>query len=141
MRTRQSGLTLMELIVVITIIGLLTAIAYPSYRDQVRRSNRTEAKVALEQAAQSLEKCYTRFMSYDNAGCAASAQFDDDGTFSSPGNYYSISGDVAANTFTLTATAMDGQLEDTGCRTFTIDETGRRASTNSGGSTTTNCWQ
>lgn len=52
MNCRQRGMTLMELLVVITIIGLLAAIAYPSYRAQVRRSNRTEARVALEQTAE-----------------------------------------------------------------------------------------
>ena len=49
MKRRQRGVTLMELLTVVVIIGILTAIAYPSYREQVRRSNRTEARVALEQ--------------------------------------------------------------------------------------------
>ena len=62
----QRGVTLMELMVVMVIIGILAAIAYPSYRAQVRRSNRTEARVALEQTAGALEKCYTRYMAYND---------------------------------------------------------------------------
>ena len=74
---RQRGVTLMELMVVVVIVGILAAIAYPSYRAQVRRSNRTEARVALEQTAGALEKCYTRYMVYnDNTNCPASNQFD-----------------------------------------------------------------
>src|SRR6185369_10407130 len=74
---RQRGVTLMELMVVMVIIGILAAIAYPSYRAQVRRSNRTEARVALEQTAGALEKCYTRYMAYnDIANCPAANQFN-----------------------------------------------------------------
>ena len=69
---KQRGVTLMELMTVVAIIGILTSIAYPSYRAQVRRSNRTEARVALEQTAGALEKCYTRYMAYnDTANCPA----------------------------------------------------------------------
>ena len=74
---KQRGVTLMELMAVVAIIGILTAIAYPSYRAQVRRSNRTEARVALEQTAGALEKCYTRYMAYDDlANCPTANQFD-----------------------------------------------------------------
>ena len=85
MNCRQRGMTLMELLVVITIIGLLAAIAYPSYRAQVRRSNRTEARVALEQTAGALEKCYTRYMVYnDLTNCPTANQFDAGGGSNTP---------------------------------------------------------
>jgi type IV pilus assembly protein PilE len=48
MRQAQQGVTLIELMAVMLIIGLLAAIAYPSYRQQVIRSNRTEAKASGE---------------------------------------------------------------------------------------------
>lgn len=127
MRT-QRGVTLMELMVVVVIIGILAAIAYPSYRAQVRRSNRTEARVALEQMAGALEKCYTRYMTYDDtANCPAANQISGGAGFNTPKGLYRITGTTPnATQFTLTATALGGQLSDTGCTVLGIDQTGNR---------------
>mgnify|MGYP001332605817 CR=1 FL=1 len=69
MRYKQRGLTLMELLIVMVVVGILAGIAWPSYRAQVVRTNRAEAKVALEQARQGLERWFTRFNAYDAGGC------------------------------------------------------------------------
>ena len=65
----QKGVTLMELLVVMVIVGILAAIAYPSYRAQVMRSHRSDAKIALERAAQTLERCYTNSNPQGYGGC------------------------------------------------------------------------
>lgn len=130
MSCRQSGVTLLELMIVVAVIGILAAIAYPSYREQVRRSNRTEAKFALEQTALSLEKCFTRYMSYaDIANCPAANQFEAGGGFNTPDGNYRITGVILAAApmqFDITATPLGGQLTDAQCMNFTLNERGIR---------------
>lgn len=130
---KQRGVTLMELMVVVVIIGILMAIAYPSYRAQVRRSNRTEARVVLEQTAGALEKCYTRYMAYNDANCPAANQFSGGATISTPNGFYRISAPTLNGTqFTVRADAQNGQTSDTGCTRLESDQTGTR--------TPATCW-
>jgi type IV pilus assembly protein PilE len=134
MMRKQRGVTLMELLVVLVIIGILTAIAYPTYRAQVRRSNRTEARVVLEQTAGALEKCYTRYMAYnDIANCPAANQFNGGATINTPNVFYRISAPTLNGTqFILRADAQNGQTTDTGCTRLELDQTGNR--------TPATCW-
>jgi type IV pilus assembly protein PilE len=141
MMGRQHGVTLMELMVVVVIVGVLAAVAYPSYRAQVRRSNRTEARVALEQTAGALEKCYTRYMIYnDNTNCPASNQFTAGAGFNTPRGLYRITAVVAGSTFTVSATPQGAQATDSQCMTFSLTETGVRAVSGSLSATPAQCW-
>ncbi|QHE86828.1 type IV pilin protein [Hydrogenophaga sp. BPS33] len=58
-RSNQQGFTLIEVMIVVAIIGILSAIAYPSYTAYVQRSHRAEAKNYLQTVAQRLEQNYT----------------------------------------------------------------------------------
>ena len=115
---RQAGVTLVELLIVMLIVGILAAIAVPSYRQYVIRVTRTDAKVAATSAAQRMERCFTRGNTY--VGC------DTGYPQVTQGNTYTVAFNPAptANTFTVTATPMNGQADDTGCATFTLDQLG-----------------
>jgi type IV pilus assembly protein PilE len=134
MKNRQSGVTLIELLLVVSIVGILAAIAYPNYRAHVMRATRTEAKVALQQSAQALEKCFTRYMSYMDANCPSNATLNR----TTADGHYAISVARTANTFTLTAAPAAGQVGDTECGSFLLDEVGRQTITGTGVATT--CW-
>lgn len=123
---RQVGVTLIELMVTVAIVAILAAIAYPSYRNQVMRSNRSVARTALLTYAQTLEKCFTQNSSYSNPVCPGIAA--DSSAFDSGRAFYSIAFNpaVAPITFTLVATAQGPQASDTACPTLSIDQRGQR---------------
>lgn len=63
---QQRGVTLIELLIVMVIIGILAAIAYPSYQRQIAKTHRNAAAACLSQIAQALERRYTTNLSYVN---------------------------------------------------------------------------
>jgi type IV pilus assembly protein PilE len=137
MRHRNLGVTLVELLVVLVIIGILSAIAYPTYRKSVLRANRTEAKAAMMQLSQALEKCFTRFGAYNNANCTAFTSLGDEGRLTETGKYRLSFADIDDVTFTIRAAPEGGQAADTVCGNLQIDQSGRRES---GAPDPKTCW-
>jgi type IV pilus assembly protein PilE len=122
MRKANAGVTLMELMVVMAIVGILAAIAIPTYRNYVIRANRADAKAALLSAAGALERCYTRFNSYAAAdGCTVVFPVN-----STNNNYVITAPTQDAVAFALVATPLAGQLADTSCANFTLDNANAR---------------
>jgi len=130
----MGGITLIELMIVIVIVGILAAIAYPNYREFVARATRNEAKAALLQAATNQERHYLQ-----------NNQFSSDLTelgfssnpFTTDSDAYRISVEavVPASNFTVTATYLLSGAESEKCAEFTIDGRGIKAS-----SPDTDCW-
>jgi len=144
-RKKQTGVTLVELMIVVAILVMIASFAYPSYMRYVVSSKRTAATSALLQIADRQQQFFMDNKSYTNdltdLGFAANPWvIADDGTASAAGNsesVYSISlSNVAATTYTITAAPLHGQLRDTKCNSLTLDQAGARgASTGSD-----DCW-
>jgi type IV pilus assembly protein PilE len=134
----QRGVTLIELLTVMVVIGILTAVAVPSYRQYAIRTTRTDAKTELTSRAQLLERCYTRNFSYNAPACFT------DLPAPTSSNTYQISiafdttaGAPAGTSYTLTAAPLGAQANDTQCGSFTLTEQGTQA-VSSGA--TSGCW-
>ena len=127
-RARQNGFTLVELMITVAVVVILAAIAYPAFQDSVRKARRTDAHGDLMQAAQRLERCFTQFHAYNNAGCGIVAPLV--AGYSSTEDFYQISRTALnANDYILRAAPPAGgpQNDDTGCTAITLDQTGARS--------------
>lgn len=137
----QKGFTLIEVMIVVAIIGILAGIAYPSYMETVRKSNRSDAKVELNDVAQRLQRCYTVYSAYNNANCGVYSQLStgDSEIISREGFYAITLSSISATAYELTASPEAGttQANDTKCTSFTLSNTGDRSAT---GSDADNCW-
>lgn len=131
---RMHGFTLIELVVVVAIIGILAAIAMPSYRESVLRANRTDAKNALVDLGARQE----RFRFTNNAYATSLGQLNSSST--SAEGKYTLTLNATATSFRLTATPTTSQADDR-CGVLTLDNTGAKGTTNSHGLTAQECWR
>jgi type IV pilus assembly protein PilE len=119
-RTMQ-GFTLVELMLVVTVIGILAAIVYPNYQEYVMRSNRTEGIALLNDAAARQERYFAQNNAYANT--AAKLGFASD---KSPNNMYTLAiSDVEAGTSAYTLTVTPTRT-DAKCGSLTINQAGTK---------------
>jgi type IV pilus assembly protein PilE len=150
MRKRPTmGFTLIELMIVVTIVAILATITLPSYRDAVRKTRRAEARSALMQLMQQQERYYTlhtRYIAFSRESTGADErQFKWYSGSSAKESAYEISGIACAdegieNCIQLVAEAgkpnVNASYTDPGCSSLSLTSTGAKSATGSA----SNCW-
>ena len=132
----HQGFTLLELLIALVIMGILLTIAYPAYQSYLRKSRRSDALGALSQDQIILERCYSQNFAY-NAACGALATFPQ----TSQQGFYSISlSNAGATTYTLTATPIGAQVQDTTCAVMRVNQANVKTATDTSGNPQTVCW-
>lgn len=132
---QQKGFTLIEMMIVVAVIGILSAIAYPSYTEYVRRGHRAEARAGLLQAAQWLERAATATGTYPLA-----AAFPDNLKKVTNDRYDISITSADGSTYTLTATPKGAQTGDK-CGNYTLNQAGLRGAKGvTSGAIVTECW-
>ena len=145
MRSIMRGFTLVELMIVVVVISILAAVAIPSYRNYVMRSQRADATVLLLRIQAAEEKFFLQNNAYSNVLLAAPPNGLGLPTVTDSGSYaitlqWGAAG--AGVSYLATATAAAGQVDDTKCQTFTIDQNGTRRAADSGSADQTQeCWR
>lgn len=152
MMRKQLGVTLIELLITVVIVGILAAIAYPSYQSYVLRANRAAAQGVLLEAAQFLERNYTTNNCYHRTDgacgtarstndCAGAAgEVDLTGLCVSPKEgtaRHNISfTSILSQSYTLQAVPISA---DALCGTLTLTNAGVKGESGTGG--VADCWQ
>lgn len=146
---RGAGFTLMDLLIAVAIVGILSAIAFPSYSKSIVKTKRRAAQVCLASFATHMERFYTTNLRYDqtvagvamnttalralNLECASARNTGADYTYGFGTN------SPTASTYSLVATPTGRQAtKDSGCGSLSVDQTAARDVTGSDG--VGKCW-
>ncbi|WP_312256387.1 type IV pilin protein [Stutzerimonas nitrititolerans] len=142
MISQAKGFTLIELMIVVGIVGILAAIAYPNYTEYVQRGNRSEGQALLSDAAASQE----RFFSQNNSYVTTAADIAKLGMRNTSGT--TVTSDTGKYTLTVATSANDGgytltatqHFGDATCGNLTLNALGVKGRTGSE-KTVEQCWK
>lgn len=147
-RTRTAGFTLIELMITVAILGILSAVAMPSYKSYIRRGQQPEAFNTLSDYRTKMEQYYQDNRNYGSAAskCADSTTASSWNTFPTSLKYFTYTcaadtaaGDSTQQSYLITATGITGT--QVAGDVYTIDQNGNRKTTTFKSKTVTaSCW-
>lgn len=133
----KQGFTLLELLMVISLFGILIALASPSYFSAQYKSRRVDAETSLLQEKIALARCYLEKHAYQGA-CVSPGHFP----HPSLQGYYRI--DLVSSdkeTFLLSARPRGAQVHDRLCQVFEINQANQKSARNAQGLLALDCWE
>lgn len=133
----SAGFTLIELMIVVAIVGILVAIAYPNYMEYVQRSNRSEGQALLQDAAARQERFFAQNNTYASTAAQLGLRGTSGTTVRSDTGKYTLTVGGGGGGYTLTATQAFG---DAACGNLTLNALGVRGRTGTG-KTVDQCWR
>ena len=132
-RSRMCGITLIELMIVVVVVSILAAVAFPNYQEFTARAKRTEARAALLRLATNQERFYLNNNTFTTD--MTQIGFSSNPYITETGYYVVAVTSATPSNFSATATYQKGGSEAGRCLTFTIDGRGQKSS-----APETNCW-
>lgn len=136
-RSSNGGFTLIEMMIALVVVGLLSALAYPTYQQQVAKGRRTDAKQSLLELSQRMERFYTERGTYVGAALGNTGLYP----AVSSGGYYDLT--ITAQTldgFTVKASPRGSQTGDA-CASFLYNQVGDQTVSSDASLSAVKCWQ
>ncbi|WP_272887738.1 type IV pilin protein [Caldimonas thermodepolymerans] len=126
----HGGFTLIELMIVVVVIAILAAIAYPSYQEHVVKSRRATAQACLLELGQFMERFYATNMRYDQTTGGAAVALPQTQCGRDLAGFYAFQfadEEPTAGTYEIEAVPQGAQAKgDTLCGTLSVNQRGEK---------------